>query len=201
MEWERSQVTLSRSSKCCNGWAVAAVANVERAGRRTDKTSTGLEVDIVRSIRAFLACAGPAHPSADSSSRYSGHLPGCREVNLFVRQRAANKHHGNTRTGPTHYTQGTGVLGRGADHIGFAYLIWKRILAEPNVSVNAKDLGQTSTAGTTKTSEGEWHYQVLDGQLGNGAVHAGDLRSERLNKRLKIFLCRAVVRVMRYRPS
>jgi hypothetical protein len=58
-------IALSRSSKCRNGWAVAAVAKVERAGRRTDKTSTGLEVDIVRSIRAFLACAGPAHPSAD----------------------------------------------------------------------------------------------------------------------------------------
>lgn len=79
----------------CNKRTVAMVASVENAGKHTDKTSIGLKVDIVRSIRAFLTRAGPT-PISRSPCRHSrSHLPGCREVNLFVRQHAANKHHGS----------------------------------------------------------------------------------------------------------
>lgn len=62
-----------------------------------------------------LSCRCETYTSISRSpSRHShSHLPGCREVNLFVRQRAANKHHGNTRTGLARYT---GVESGGGAH-------------------------------------------------------------------------------------
>lgn len=68
-------------------------------------------------------------------------------MNLFIRQRAANEHHGN-KNGADPLYLGYRELVEG-QHC-FAYLVRKRILTEPNISVNTKDLGHWSRAGTLK---------------------------------------------------
>lgn len=78
--------------------------------RPTHKTRARLEVNIVRSIRAFLACAGPGHGLVDRRLPLSLYLPCSRQVNLFVRQHAANPHHSHTSA--VHHPLGGNFHGR-----------------------------------------------------------------------------------------
>jgi hypothetical protein len=65
--------------------------------------------------------------------------------------------------------------------------------------VNAKNLKDMVSAGKQhdEMPKPSVTYQILRGKLGDSAIHLGDLCGQRLNKRLKVFLCRAEIGIMR----
>jgi hypothetical protein len=84
-------------------------------------------------------------------------------------------------------------------------LVRRWVLAEPNISVNSKDLSQGKRLRVQRGPTGPvvrvFAYDVLNRQFWNSLIHLYYLVCQLLNERVPILLGRSVVWIMHYNAS